>query len=92
MKIGNVFINEERKNYKMGLNSEEKKRLEQLSDLQLVEHLLRLQYESDDFFNKREMNRNNLERYEYYHKLYYDKISELIEVKYMVCGRMIKGK
>lgn len=92
MKIGNVFINEERKNYNMGLNSEEKKRLEQLSDLQLVEHLLRLQYESDDFFNKREMNRNNLERYEYYHKLYYDKISELIEVKYMVCGRMIKGK
>lgn len=76
----------------MGLNSEEKKRLEQLSDLQLVEHLLRLQYESDDFFNKREMNRNNLERYEYYHKLYYDKISELIEVKYMVCGRMLKRK
>lgn len=76
----------------MGLNSEEKTRLAQLSDLQLVEHLLRLQYESDDFFNKREMNRNNLERYEYYHKLYYDKISELIEVKYMVCGRMIKRK
>ncbi len=76
----------------MGLNSAECERLEKLDDISLVEHLLALQQQCVDLFNKREMNRNNPERWEYYHNAYYEKTSELIEIKYMVCGRMIKGR
>ena len=43
----------------MGLNNLERERLEKLSDIELVEHLLHLKYECDDLFNKREMNSNN---------------------------------
>lgn len=76
----------------MGLDNVERERLEKLDDVSLVEHLLQLKYECDDLFNKREMNRNNPERWEYYHNQYYEKTSALVEVKYMVCGRMLKGK
>lgn len=72
----------------MGLNSQERERLEQLDDISLVEHLLVLQQQCVDLFNKREMNRNNNERCEYYHVQYYEKTSELVEVKYIVVARM----
>lgn len=74
----------------MGLNNLERERLEKLSDIELVEHLLHLKYECDDLFNKREMNRNNQERWEFYHDAYYEKTSVLIEVKYMILKRMVK--
>lgn len=76
----------------MGINSVERERLEKLDDVSLVEHLLQVKFECDDLFNKREMNRNNPDRWQYYHDLYYEKTSELIEIKYMVCARMIKVK
>ena len=72
----------------MGLNSAEKERLEQLDDISLVEHLLALQQQCVDLFNKREMNHNDHEKWLFYHEQYYEKTSELIDVKYMVCGRM----
>lgn len=73
----------------MGLNSAERERLEKLDDISLVEHLLELKHESDELFNKREANHNNPEKWEFYHNAYYEKVSELVDVKYMVCGRMI---
>ena len=76
----------------MGLNSAEKERLEKLDNISLVEHLLNLQQQCVDLFNKREMNRNNPSRWEEYHNLYYEKTSELIEVKYMIVARMNKGE
>lgn len=72
----------------MGLNSEEKTRLEQLDDISLVEHLLNLQQQCIDLFNNREKNRNFPDIWERYHNMYYEKTSELIDVKYIVCGRM----
>ena len=75
----------------MGLNSAERERLEQLDNLSLLEHFITLQQQATDLFNKREMNRNNMDQWEYYHNLYYEKTSEFIEVKYMVVSRMNKG-
>ena len=75
----------------MGINSAEKERLEKLDNISLVEHLLTLQQQCIDLFNKREMNRNNPSRWEEYHDQYYAKTSELIEVKYIVVARMNKG-
>ena len=44
----------------MGINSAEKERLEKLSNLELTEHLLTLQQQCVDLYNKREMNRNDM--------------------------------
>ena len=76
----------------MGINSAEKERLEKLDNISLVEHLLTIQQQCVDLFNKREMNRNNPSQWEYYHEQYYEKTSELIEVKYMIVSRMNKGE
>ena len=76
----------------MGINSAEKERLEKLSNLELTEHLLTLQQQCVDLYNKRETNRNNPILWEYYHHSYYDKTSELIEIKYMIVARMNKGE
>lgn len=75
----------------MGINSAERERLEKLDNISLVEHLLMLQQQCVDLFNKREMNRNNPQQLEYYHDQYYEKTSELIEVKYIIVARMNKG-
>lgn len=75
----------------MGINSEERERLEKLSNLELVEHFMTMQQQCIDLFNKREMNRNNMEKWETYHDQYYQKTSELIEIKYMIVSRMNKG-
>lgn len=76
----------------MGLNSVEKERLEKLDNISLVEHFMTIQQQCIDLFNKREMNRNDMEKWETYHNQYYEKTSELIEVKYMIVARMNKGE
>lgn len=72
------------------LNSAERERLESLTDIELVEDLIRRQSEVLDLYAKREASKNNMEQWEYYHELYYSKTSDLIDVKYMVIGRMHK--
>lgn len=76
----------------MGINSAEKERLEKLDNISLVEHLLTLQQQCVDLFNNREKNRNFPDIWERYHNEYYEKTSELIEVKYMIVARMNKGE
>ena len=68
----------------------EKEKLEKMDDITLVEELLRRQSEVLDLYIKREACRNNMEMWSYCHDLYYNKMSDLIEVKYMVVGRMHK--
>lgn len=72
----------------MGINSATKERLVKMSNLELLDYLLHIQYEADVLFNDRERNKNNYDEYMRLHSLYYDKISEVIEVKYMVARRM----
>lgn len=72
----------------MGINSATKEQLEKMSNLELLDYLLHIQYEADTLFNDREKNKNNFDEYMRLHSLYYDKVSEVIEVKYMVARRM----
>ena len=72
-------------------NTELKEKLEQMQNLDIVELLLSKQSEVLDLYNKREMNKNDPEKWEFYHSKYYEVMMELISIKFYCTKKMNYG-
>ena len=72
-------------------NTELKEKLEQMQNLDIVELLLSKQSEVLDLHNKREMNQNDPEKWEFYHSKYYEAMMELITIKFYCTKKMNYG-
>ena len=70
------------------MTQEEKNRLNDLTNLELVEELLKLQQDADRFHELRAQSDYASEEWNKYHELLYNKNTDVLEVKYMVIHRM----
>lgn len=70
------------------MTQDEKNRLNDLTNLELVEELLKLQQDADRFHELRAKSDYASEEWGKYHELLYKKNTDVLEVKYMVIHRM----
>lgn len=70
------------------MTEQEKTRLSNLSNLELVEELLKYQQDADRFHNLRASVDYRSEQWQIYHERLYESSQDVIEVKYMIVHRM----
>lgn len=70
------------------MTQEEKTKLQNLSDQDLLEHLLQLQQDVDRYHEERAKSKYRVERWQHFHDLLYEASKDLIDVKYMILERM----
>ena len=70
------------------MTEQEKTRLYNLSNLELVEELLKYQQDVDRYHNLRASVSYNSEQWQVYHDKLYESSQDVIEVKYMIVHRM----
>ena len=73
------------------MTQEEKTRLSKLTNLELLEELLKFQQDADRYHNLRASVGYQSEQWEIYHQKLYEASQNVIEVKYMVIHRMVGG-
>jgi len=70
------------------MTQEDKTKYEAMDRIPLVEALLAQQSEVLKLHDLRDLNKNDLEKWQYYEEAYFQASMDLIDLKYMVIGKM----